>query len=293
MYHNLGEMQPKTNFLLEKPGKRGMLLHSSQPGFPGAIKESETMKKITRIFTLIIALLFTVSAVDASPLSALGRSRLKAEALQSLNNLKQLGITEFDGVVIAIGDNIQASIITALNCKEMGCNYIVAKAQNAKHARVLEKIGVDYVIIPEADSAIKTARLLTQPQISDIVSITSNYSIAQVNVPDAWAGRKLSEMDLRNRYDVNVLIVITKAGVNSMPSGDTVFSVGDKMLVTGPTTGVMYVTVDEIHDDTHAVTTAQKGTRVAFKVPGKVRPSDKLFKIIKADGQQTSRQADE
>lgn len=91
MYHNLGEMQPKTNFLLEKPGKRGMLLHSSQPGFSGAIKESETMKKITRIFTLIIALLFTVSAVDASPLSALGRSRLKAEALQSLNNLKQLG----------------------------------------------------------------------------------------------------------------------------------------------------------------------------------------------------------
>ena len=71
------------------------------------------------------------------------------------------------------------------------------------------------------------------------------------------------------------------------------FSVGDKMLVTGPTTGVMYVTVDEIHDDTHAVTTAQKGTRVSFKVPAKVRPSDKLFKIIKADGQQTSRQADE
>ena len=59
------------------------------------------------------------------------------------------------------------------------------------------------------------------------------------------------------------------------------FSVGDKMLVTGPTTGVMYVTVDEIHDDTPAVETAQKGTRVAFKVPGKVRPSDKLFKIVK------------
>ena len=154
------------------------------------------------------------------------------------SNLKQLGITEFDGVVIAIGDNIQASIITALNCKEMGCNYIVAKAQNAKHARVLEKIGVDYVIIPEADSAIKTARLLTQPQISDIVSITSNYSIAQVNVPDVWAGRKLSELDLRNRYDVNVLIVITKAGVNSMPSGDTVFSVGDKIVIGGESSSI-------------------------------------------------------
>lgn len=60
------------------------------------------------------------------------------------------------------------------------------------------------------------------------------------------------------------------------------FSVGDKMLITGPTTGVMYVTVDEIHDDTHAVQTAQKGTRVSFKVPAKVRPSDKLFKIVRS-----------
>ena len=59
------------------------------------------------------------------------------------------------------------------------------------------------------------------------------------------------------------------------------FSVGDKMLITGPTTGVMYVTVDEIHDDHGAVTTAQKGTRVSIKVTGKIRPSDKLFKIVK------------
>ena len=73
----------------------------------------------------------------------------------------------------------------------------------------------------------------------------------------------------------------SRLGVAEFTCEAAEFSVGDKMLVTGPTTGVMYVTVDEIHDDTHAVNTAQKGTRVAFKVPGKVRPSDKLFKIIK------------
>ena len=73
----------------------------------------------------------------------------------------------------------------------------------------------------------------------------------------------------------------SRLGVAEFTCEAAEFSVGDKMLITGPTTGVMYVTVDEIHDDTHAVNTAQKGTRVAFKVPGKVRPSDKLFKIIK------------
>ena len=73
----------------------------------------------------------------------------------------------------------------------------------------------------------------------------------------------------------------SKLGVAEFTCEAAEFSVGDKMLVTGPTTGVMYVNVDEIHDDTSSVKTARKGTRVAFKVPAKVRPSDKLFKIEK------------
>ena len=73
----------------------------------------------------------------------------------------------------------------------------------------------------------------------------------------------------------------SKLGVAEFTCEACEFSVGDKMLITGPTTGVMYVTVEEIHDDTHAVETAQKGTRVSFKVPDKVRPSDKLFKLVK------------
>ena len=73
----------------------------------------------------------------------------------------------------------------------------------------------------------------------------------------------------------------SKLGVAEFSCEACEFSVGDKMLITGPTTGALYVTVEEIHDDIHAVTTAQKGTRVSFKVPEKVRPSDKLFKIIK------------
>ena len=75
----------------------------------------------------------------------------------------------------------------------------------------------------------------------------------------------------------------SRLGVAEFTCEAAEFSVGDKMLVTGPTTGVMYVTVEEIHDDTHAVTTAQKGTRVSFRVPDKVRPSDKLFKIEKVE----------
>ena len=73
----------------------------------------------------------------------------------------------------------------------------------------------------------------------------------------------------------------SRLGVAEFTCEASEFSVGDKMLITGPTTGVMYVTADEIHDDYGAVTTAQKGTRVSIKVTGKIRPSDKLFKIVK------------
>ena len=150
------------------------------------------------------------------------------------NNLRTLGIAEFDGVVIAIGDNIQASIITALNCKEMGVNYIAAKAQNEKHAKVLEKIGVDYVVIPEADTARKTARLLTHPKINDLIELAGGYGIAEIGVAEGWEGKTLSELDIRNRYRVNVLIAINGKGeVDANPSGTTKLERGSKLIVGG------------------------------------------------------------
>ena len=150
------------------------------------------------------------------------------------SNLKSIGITDFDAVIIAIGDNIQASIITALICKEMGVNYIVAKAQNSKHAKVLKKIGVDYVVIPEADTAIKTARLLTHPKINDLIELAGGYSLAEIAVPKDWIGKALIDLDIRNRYAVNVLIVISKDGqVNANPYGATVLSEASKLIVGG------------------------------------------------------------
>ena len=150
------------------------------------------------------------------------------------SNLKSIGITDFDAVIIAIGDNIQASIITALICKEMGVNYIVAKAQNSKHAKVLKKIGVDYVVIPEADTAIKTARLLTHPKINDLIEIAAGYSLAEIDIPKEWIGKPLMDLDIRNKYAVNVLVVINKKGeVNANPYGATVLDEGSKLIVGG------------------------------------------------------------
>ena len=102
-----------------------------------------------------------------------------------------------------------------------------------------------------------------------------------------YLGRRLGEWNSsygsaateRKVYVGRGVKYFSRLGVAEFTCEAAEFSVGDKMLVTGPTTGVMYVTADEIHDDTSSVTTVRKGTRVSLKVPGKVRPSDKLFKI--------------
>ncbi len=98
-----------------------------------------------------------------------------------------------------------------------------------------------------------------------------------------WNEQYGSSATERKVYVGKGIKYFSKLGVAEFSCEAAPFSVGDHMLITGPTTGVLYVTVEEIHDDTHAVTTARQGTRVSFKVPAKVRPSDKLFKLEKTE----------
>ena len=98
-----------------------------------------------------------------------------------------------------------------------------------------------------------------------------------------WNSNYGSNATERKVYIGKGVKYFSRLGVAEFTVEADTFQVGDKMLITGPTTGALYVTVDEIHDDVQAVQTAQQGTRVSIKVPEKVRPSDKLFKIVKAE----------
>ena len=148
--------------------------------------------------------------------------------------LKSLDIDNFDAVIIAIGDNIQASIICALCCKELNAKYIVAKAKNDKHAKILEKLGVDKIVVPEADTAQRTATMLINPNISEIIEMEAGYSIAQIELPKNWINHDIVSLDIRNKYNINVLFVIGSDGVY-VPDIDTKFIAGDKVVIGGLT----------------------------------------------------------
>lgn len=123
------------------------------------------------------------------------------------NVLKSLGLADFDVVVVAIGENLQANVLSTIMLKEMGVKKIIAKAQNELHGRVLDKLGADLVVYPERDMAVKVAHALVSNSVLEYISLSSNYSIIELITPRIFVGKTLAEMDLRSKYQVNIMAI--------------------------------------------------------------------------------------
>ena len=122
--------------------------------------------------------------------------------------LRSLGIRNFDHVIIAIGEDIQASILVTLMVKEMGVPNILAKAQNEYHARVLEKIGADRVVHPERDMGIRIAHNLVSKNILDYLELSDQFSLAEIRVSNPkFFNKTLAELNFRQRYDLTVVAI--------------------------------------------------------------------------------------
>lgn len=150
-----------------------------------------------------------------------------------INVLKELGIPNFDAVIIAIGENMQANILITMMCKELGIKNIIAKAQNEIHKAVLEKIGADLVIIPEEDMAVKLASTLANPGLNDLMELTENYSIVESGIPRSWSGRSLSDLNIRGKYNINLLMIKRGKDVITSLTGETILKNEDKLISGG------------------------------------------------------------
>ena len=124
--------------------------------------------------------------------------------------LKEAGIFEFDTVIIAIGNYIQESIITTLNVKEGGVKNVVAKASSEVHCKLLRKVGADRVVFPEHEAGCALAQTLTKPAILDTFDLDPDNSIVEIAIPDEFNGKTVAELQLRNRYGLNVLAISKK-----------------------------------------------------------------------------------
>nr|WP_213975483.1 TrkA family potassium uptake protein [Tepidanaerobacter acetatoxydans] len=157
---------------------------------------------------------------------------VKADATDE-NALKALGVRNFDVAVVSIGNDIQASILITLILKEMGIKYVVAKAQNELHGKVLHKIGADRIVFPERDMGIRVAHNLTLPNILDYIQLSPEYSIIEISAISSWFNKSLSQLDIRRKYGLNVIAIKRDGDVIISPSGDDVILKGDVLAVVG------------------------------------------------------------
>ena len=121
--------------------------------------------------------------------------------------LEEAGFRECDVVVVAIGSNIEASMMATANCKELGVPRVVSKATSELHGKILRRIGADSVVYPDRDSAHRLARSITNNDAVDFLEVAEGYSIAEIEVPASARGMTLAEADLRNKSGVTVLCI--------------------------------------------------------------------------------------
>ena len=154
---------------------------------------------------------------------------------QDIEVLKALGVRNMDCAVIAIGNDLAASVLATMNMKELGVPCIVCKAHDEVHSRELKKLGADRVVIPEKENAARLARSLSAPNVLDYIELSEDYGIVEVPAPKSWQEKSLKDLNVRAKLGVNILAVRRNGKINVSPSADFVFRTSDVAVVLGDT----------------------------------------------------------
>lgn len=150
--------------------------------------------------------------------------------------LRAIGIRNFDVVIVTIGHDVLSSILTCLILKDMGVTYVVGKAHDELHGKLLEKIGVEQVVYPERDMGARLAATLTSSNILEVIELSPDYDVVGITASSELIGRTLRELNLRAKLGVNVAAIrSTDNKVKVSPGPDDLIRKGDVLLALGTT----------------------------------------------------------
>jgi trk system potassium uptake protein TrkA len=151
--------------------------------------------------------------------------------------LRDAGVADVEVAVVSIGANIEASLLIVMTVKELGVPYVMARATSAIHGRILERIGVDRVVSPEREMAVRMAHSLVVPNMIDYIGLSKDVSIVEIPAPPAFTGRTLRDLDLRAQYGLTLIALKrrTPAGETTQvaPAADVPILAGDTLTVIG------------------------------------------------------------
>ena len=147
--------------------------------------------------------------------------------------LISIGIRNFDCVIVAIGNDMQSSILTVLLLKELGVKKVIAKALGKHHGQVLDKLGADWIIYPERDMGERVANQLLSPNMLNYIELSKEYNIEEIIIPPRMAEKSLRELDIRAKYNVSAIAIVREGDIIISPSSDQIIHKGDLLVVIG------------------------------------------------------------
>ena len=130
--------------------------------------------------------------------------------------IKRLGIANMDVVVVAMASNLEASVMAVTLCKEAGVPNVIVKCGNEMHQKILSRVGADKVIFPEKESGIRLAKNLLTSGFAEMIELSDDVSMVEIDVKDEWVGKSLMDLNLRKKYTVNVVAIRKEGNINTV-----------------------------------------------------------------------------
>ena len=159
--------------------------------------------------------------------------------------LRSLGVNNFDICLVAIGENFQASLEITSLLKELGAPFVISKAKDDRQAKFLMMIGANEVVYPEREIAERLAMRYNAENIFDYIKLTSEYSLYEIPVVKSWAGKSILSLDIRQKYNVNIIGIKHNNSLRPMPSANYIFNQDDHVVVMGKSKDVFKLTQAE------------------------------------------------
>jgi trk system potassium uptake protein TrkA len=148
------------------------------------------------------------SAVDTIPVC-------KCADITEPEVIKRLGIANIDVVIIAMASNLESSVMAVTLCKEAGVPTVIVKCGNEMHQKIFKRVGADKVIFPEKESGIRLAKNLLSAGFSEMIELSDDVSMVEIDVKDEWVGKTLIDLSLRNKYSINVVAIRMDNKINT------------------------------------------------------------------------------
>ena len=160
-------------------------------------------------------------------------TRAVAADARDIDVLRKLGAGNFDSAVVAVGSDLAASALITMNLKTLGVPYIMCKAHDDTYREILEKLGADRVIIPEREMADKLSLGLTSTGVMEYIELSDEFGIVEMAPPEAWYGKTIRQLDLRNRYGLNVIAMRRDENIGITPDIDVPIDSECTMVILG------------------------------------------------------------